>query len=43
MTRKRASTGPTPEVQVTVRGGEVPQAVRDYAVEKVGHVASYSH
>ena len=43
MTRKRPPTGPAPEVQVTVRGGEVPQAVRDYAVEKVGHVATYSH
>jgi ribosomal subunit interface protein len=43
MTRKRPSTGPVPEVQVTVRGGEVPQAVRDYAAEKVGHVATYSH
>jgi ribosome-associated translation inhibitor RaiA len=42
MSSKRIRRAPAPEVQVTVRGGEVPEDSRDYAADKVGHVADHS-
>jgi ribosomal subunit interface protein len=42
MSRKQTRSTPAPEVQVTVRGGDVPVDDRDYAVEKIGHIADYS-
>ncbi len=42
MNSKHIRSAPAPEVQVTVRGGEVPVDSRDYAAEKIGHVAAYS-
>lgn len=42
MSRKRTPTHDDTEIQLTVRGGDVPPASRDYAVKKIGHVASYS-
>src|SRR4051812_18882032 len=42
MSRKQTRSAPAPEVQVTVRGGDVPSDSRDYAAEKIGHVADYS-
>ena len=42
MSSKRTRRAPAPEVQVTVRGGEVPVDSRDYAADKIGHVADYS-
>ena len=42
MNSKHTRSAPAPEVQVTVRGGEVPVDSRDYAAEKIGHVAAYS-
>jgi len=42
MSRKRTRSAPAPEVQVTVRGGEVPVDSRDYAAEKIGQVADFS-
>jgi ribosome-associated translation inhibitor RaiA len=42
MSSKRIRGAPSPEVQVTVRGGEVPVDSRAYAAEKIGHVADYS-
>jgi ribosomal subunit interface protein len=42
MSSKHTRSAPAPEVQVTVRGGEVPADSRDYAAEKIGHVADFS-
>src|SRR4051812_38257582 len=42
MSRKQTRSAPAPEVQVTVRGGEVPVDSRDYAAEKIGQVADFS-
>jgi ribosomal subunit interface protein len=42
MSSKRTRRAPAPEVQVTVRGGEVPVDSRDYAADKIGHLADYS-
>ncbi len=43
MTRKRSSLAPAPTVQVSVRQGHVAAQTQEYAAEKIGHVASYSH
>jgi ribosomal subunit interface protein len=42
MSRKQSRNAPVPGVQVTVRGGDVPADSRDYAAEKIGHLADYS-
>jgi ribosomal subunit interface protein len=43
MTRKRSSLAPAPTVQVSVRQGHVSPQTQEYAAEKIGHVAAYSH
>lgn len=43
MTRKRSALAPAPTVQVSVRQGHVAAPTQEYAAEKIGHVASYSH